>query len=244
MTSATTPATSPPLPASVRRGYGLGLGGDRRVRHGARADAAALPHRHASASRPRVAGVIVFAAQGLGRRAQPGRRADQRPVDAPARPRRPVPAPGRAAARGRASRCSSPARPRLAVAGGRRGSLVFFLACATAYAFFQVPYVAMPAEITDDYDERTRLMTWRVAILALTILLSGGAVAGDPRRGRRPRRLPRRWASFVAALIVVGVVGAYVGTRRAPVGARRGRRGTPARPAADRRPTRATSGCC
>src|SRR6476661_1763215 len=46
--------------------------------------------------------------------------------------------------------------------------VVLFIACATAYAFFQVPYVAMPAEMTDDYDERTRLMTWRVAILALT----------------------------------------------------------------------------
>ena len=39
--------------------------------------------------------------------------------------------------------------------------VVLFVACATAYAFFQVPYVAMPAEMTDDYDERTRLMTWR-----------------------------------------------------------------------------------
>ena len=53
--------------------------------------------------------------------------------------------------------------------------VVLFLACATAYAFFQVPYVAMPAEMTDDYDERTRLMTWRVAILALAILVSGGS---------------------------------------------------------------------
>src|SRR5688572_20713185 len=39
-----------------------------------------------------------------------------------------------------------------------------FLATATAFAFFQVPYVAMPAEITagtaDPYAERTRLMTW------------------------------------------------------------------------------------
>ena len=30
--------------------------------------------------------------------------------------------------------------------------LVCFLACATAYAFFQVPYVAMPAELTSSYD--------------------------------------------------------------------------------------------
>jgi Na+/melibiose symporter-like transporter len=34
---------------------------------------------------------------------------------------------------------------------------IAFLAAATAYAFFQVPYVAMPAELTDGYAERTRL---------------------------------------------------------------------------------------
>src|SRR6478735_8037905 len=51
--------------------------------------------------------------------------------------------------------------------------LVLFLACASAYAFFQVPYVAMPAEMTSSYDERTRLMTWRVTILAFTIMLAG-----------------------------------------------------------------------
>jgi Na+/melibiose symporter-like transporter len=52
---------------------------------------------------------------------------------------------------------------------------VLFLATATRYAFFQVPYVAMPAEITESYDERTRLMTWRVTVLAIAILVSGGA---------------------------------------------------------------------
>src|SRR6186997_2064178 len=53
--------------------------------------------------------------------------------------------------------------------------LVCFVACATAYAFFQVPYVAMPAELTSSYDERTRLMTWRVALLALTIMATGAS---------------------------------------------------------------------
>ena len=66
--------------------------------------------------------------------------------------------------------------------------LVAFGACATAYAFFQVPYVAMPAEITDSYAERTRLMTWRVAILAFTILLAGASADGACRRvARAPR---------------------------------------------------------
>ncbi len=51
--------------------------------------------------------------------------------------------------------------------------LAFFVLAAPACAFFQVPYVAMPAEITSSYDERTRLMTDRVSILALTIVVAG-----------------------------------------------------------------------
>jgi glycoside/pentoside/hexuronide:cation symporter, GPH family len=94
--------------------------------------------------------------------------------------------------------------------------VIAFLACATAYAFFQVPYVAMPAEMTDDYDERTRIMTWRVAILALAILVSGG-VSPAIRDA-----LPSEWdyravGVFVATLILVGAVGAWRGTRGVPM---------------------------
>jgi Na+/melibiose symporter-like transporter len=94
--------------------------------------------------------------------------------------------------------------------------LVLFLACATAYAFFQVPFVAMPAEMTSSYDERTRLMTWRVAVLAFTIMLAG-ATAPAIRDGIGGRDGYRVMGLVMALLIVVGVVGAYVGTRRAPV---------------------------
>ncbi|MET3961424.1 GPH family glycoside/pentoside/hexuronide:cation symporter [Marmoricola sp. OAE513] len=95
--------------------------------------------------------------------------------------------------------------------------LALFLACATAYAFFQVPYVAMPAELTDSYDERTRLMTWRVAILAFTIMLAGASAPGirDAIGGRDGYRV---MGAAMAVLILVGVVAAYRGTRSAPVG--------------------------
>ncbi len=98
--------------------------------------------------------------------------------------------------------------------------LVFFLAAATAYAFFQVPYVAMPAEITASYDERTRLMTWRVAILAFTIMLAGASapLIRDAVGGRDGYRV---MGVVMAVLILVGVVSAYRGTRR---GAHRRRR--------------------
>ena len=96
--------------------------------------------------------------------------------------------------------------------------LVFFLACATAYAFFQVPFVSMPAEMTDSYDERTRLMTWRVAILAFTIMLAG-ATAPIIRDGVGGREGYRVMGVVMAAIIAIGVVSAYRGTRHAPIGA-------------------------
>ncbi|MCW2867048.1 MAG: major facilitator superfamily 1 [Marmoricola sp.] len=105
---------------------------------------------------------------------------------------------------------------------GSRGAetawvLVFFVACASAYAFFQVPYVAMPAELTDSYDERTRLMTWRVAVLALAIMVSGAAAPAvrDAVGGRDGYRV---MGVVVALLLVVGTLGAYLGTRDAPTG--------------------------
>jgi Na+/melibiose symporter-like transporter len=94
--------------------------------------------------------------------------------------------------------------------------VVAFLACATAYAFFQVPYVAMPAEMTDDYGERTRLMTWRVAILALAILVSGG-LSPVIRNQLGPTWGYRGVGLFVGALIVAGTLGAWWGTRHTPM---------------------------
>ncbi|TFV66411.1 UNVERIFIED_ORG: MFS transporter [Bacillus sp. AZ43] len=92
---------------------------------------------------------------------------------------------------------------------------VTFLLAATAYGCFQVPYVAQPAEITDDPGERATLMSWRVAALALGILLAGaGAPAvvdavGEDRGGYLAM------AVFVAALLALGMLGAVHGTRRA-----------------------------
>lgn len=93
-----------------------------------------------------------------------------------------------------------------------------FLLTATAFAFFQVPYVAMPAEMTDGYEERTRMMTWRVALLALAILISGAVAPAvrDAAGGGIPGY--RAMGIFVACLIVLGALGAFFGTRGAPVG--------------------------
>lgn len=92
--------------------------------------------------------------------------------------------------------------------------VLVYLAGATAYAFFQVPYLAMSAEITDDYSERTRLMTWRVVVITLAILVSGGSApllveAADGAAGYRLMGV------VMAVLIGFGAVGVWWGTRKA-----------------------------
>ena len=235
-----------PAPAGAARRPGRlrpRVGRHRHLRHRPGTDAAALPDRHPRHRRRRRRGDRV-PAQGLGRGAEPGRRPDQRPLHRPARPAAPVPAQGRAAARAVLRAAVRGPRPRLARCSTPLWVLVVFVACATAYAFFQVPYVAMPAEITDSYDERTRLMTWRVAILAFAIMLSGASAPGDPGRARRPGRLPRDGAGGRGDCSS----SAWSGRTSAPARRRSAGSppapGTPARAAAHRRRAPATSGCC
>ncbi|WOQ16106.1 MFS transporter [Raineyella sp. W15-4] len=49
-----------------------------------------------------------------------------------------------------------------------------FVLAATSFSLFQIPYLALAAEITDRYTERTRLLTWRIVMLTVAILLFGG----------------------------------------------------------------------
>ena len=124
-----------------------------------------------------------------------------------------------------------------------RWVLVCFVACATAYAFFQVPYVSMPAEMT---------VVLRRAHPADD--LAGGDPrlhdharrrdrSGDPRRGRRPGRLPgdgrrdgagHRWSAWSAPTAAPGT------PRSARSRPGRARCAT----SCGSSPARATSGCC
>ncbi|MGM7667937.1 MFS transporter [Microbacterium sp. A93] len=80
--------------------------------------------------------------------------------------------------------------------------LLAFLGTATAFSLFQVPYVALPAELTRSYDERTRLLGWRVVVLTAAILLFG---AGGP-------MLRRATGDPVTGYLLMGIVaGAAIG---------------------------------
>jgi len=48
---------------------------------------------------------------------------------------------------------------------------------AVTYTAFQVPYMAMPAEMTTDYHERTKIMSWRVVFMSFGNVAGGGAFA-------------------------------------------------------------------
>ncbi|GAA2849130.1 MFS transporter [Streptosporangium fragile] len=88
---------------------------------------------------------------------------------------------------------------------------------ATAYAFYEVPYKAMPAEMTDDYHERSSLLQWKMVFVGLGILLSGAAapaVAGTEVSGYRLMGI------LIGAVLLVSMLASFFGTARAPMVAR------------------------
>jgi glycoside/pentoside/hexuronide:cation symporter, GPH family len=106
----------------------------------------------------------------------------------------------------------------------------FFLA-ATAFALFEVPYKAMPAEMTDDYHEQSDLLSWRMIFLGLAILVSGSlapAIA-NARGGVATAEGYRFMGLAVGGVLLVALVATFVGTARAPHIARAAAEPTPFR---------------
>ncbi len=95
--------------------------------------------------------------------------------------------------------------------------LLAFLATATAFSLFQVPYVALPAELTSSYDERTCLLGWRVVVLTAAILLFG---AGGPAlRNAGDDPVMGYLLMGIASGLVIGI-GMLIASRTAVVAAR------------------------
>jgi len=82
----------------------------------------------------------------------------------------------------------------------------------TGYTLFNVPYMAMPAEMIDDYKERTRMMSYRVFFIGIGTFLAGGLaqrVAEWYGGGARGYALMGLW--FGAAILVF-MAAAFFGT--------------------------------
>jgi len=67
-----------------------------------------------------------------------------------------------------------------ALAGGPAAAwvVVAFVVAATAFSLFQVPYIALPAELASGYDQRTRLLNHDHANISIDIHADGGPSSG------------------------------------------------------------------
>ena len=80
--------------------------------------------------------------------------------------------------------------------------LVAFMATATAFSLFQVPYIALPAEIADGYHQRTRLLSVRVVVLTIAILLFGAGGPSLRKLGGDNEHLGYLIMAIVAGLVI------------------------------------------
>jgi glycoside/pentoside/hexuronide:cation symporter, GPH family len=103
-----------------------------------------------------------------------------------------------------------------ASAANTLAALAALLLYSTGYTVFNVPYMAMPAEMSGSYHERTRLMSFRVYTIAVGTFI-GGALApwliahfGGGLPGHRQMSAVLGALAFVAALVC------FFGTAGAP----------------------------
>lgn len=94
------------------------------------------------------------------------------------------------------------------------------LLMATAYTVFNVPYLAMPAEMVAGYHDRTVMMSYRVVFISVgTYLATSGAPAlvsfFQDYQGLAARDAYRNVGLIIGALIAAGMVASFFGTRNA-----------------------------
>ncbi|MFJ3090613.1 MFS transporter [Streptomyces sp. NPDC086838] len=90
-----------------------------------------------------------------------------------------------------------------------------YLLTATAFAFFQVPYVAMPAELADREEDRMRLVAGRVAVIGVAALVTGAAAPALVDAGGGGLAGHRYAGAFGAVVVALGAVWVFAGTRTA-----------------------------
>ena len=94
--------------------------------------------------------------------------------------------------------------------------VVALLLYATSYAAFSVPYMAMPAEMTNDPQERSRLISYRIYAVAVASLIStfvGPVLIAWGGGGQTGHTI---MSIFVTAVVVAGTLVCFRFTRDAP----------------------------
>lgn len=98
--------------------------------------------------------------------------------------------------------------PAFGPAGVQAWIMACLLVLAVGYTLFNVPYIAMPAEMTESPVERTSIMSWRIAFVSLGGLVTGFApqfarMMGGGRDGYGATGLVVAAVLFVAMLVAV-----------------------------------------
>lgn len=98
---------------------------------------------------------------------------------------------------------------------------VVYLAMNTGFSMFSVPYLTMASEMSDDPEERTTIMSFRNAALALGLLI-GGAFApkilawGTQDYGLSPQAAYQWMGLIVGSIIAASTLWVFFGTAKAP----------------------------
>jgi glycoside/pentoside/hexuronide:cation symporter, GPH family len=93
--------------------------------------------------------------------------------------------------------------------------LVAFCLAATAFTLFQVPYAAMPAEMSADYHERTTLVAYRMAFVTVGVLAGGALAPALIEAGGGGPAGYRSMAVALAGITAATMLVAFFGTRGA-----------------------------
>ncbi len=94
--------------------------------------------------------------------------------------------------------------------------LASFCAAATAFTLFQIPYAAMPAELSADYHERTTLVAYRMAFVTVGVLAGGAVAPALIEAGGAGAAGYLMMAVVLSALTCITMLVAFFGTRSAP----------------------------
>lgn len=89
----------------------------------------------------------------------------------------------------------------------------FFILATLGFTMAAIPYAATAGELTQDPDERSRMLAWRMAFASLGILIGGGLVpmlAGGTREGHLSAVI------IIAPVVLVSIWVSLWATRKAP----------------------------
>lgn len=104
--------------------------------------------------------------------------------------------------------------PGLSGTGAALWVLGLYVLGTTAFTIFQVPYVAMPAEMTDSEDERTSIVSWRIAFLTVGILVAGGAAPAVVNAGGDGREGYALMGWVIGGALFLALLACFLGTAR------------------------------